>query len=81
MNLNFRVGLHSSFADWIENTLIKRQIFTPSGHHRKVEMGKDGKFFGSRRIERQPSWAIVAHVFNPGTGEAEVGRSVSSRPA
>jgi hypothetical protein len=31
--------------------------------------------------QKKPSWAVVAHAFNPSTWEAEAGRFLSLRPA
>jgi hypothetical protein len=37
--------------------------------------------WGKRLIKMLPSWAVVAHAFNPSTWEAEAGGFLSSRPA
>ena len=38
-------------------------------------------FFKFRNKNVLGSWAVVSHFFSPSIGEAEAGRSLSSRPA
>jgi hypothetical protein len=40
-----------------------------------------GSLFILLMLEHKPSWAVVAHAFNPSIWEAEVGGFLSSSPA
>jgi hypothetical protein len=65
--------------EMLENSLPP-EVLTERGNWFGGGMHEGAGSLGSSRSE--PSWAVVvAHAFNPSTGEAEAGRFLSLRPA
>lgn len=55
---------------------MQRQIFILSA---RSDSKTNSKYFFSKE-KATSNWAVVIHAFNPSTGEAEAGKSLSSKP-